>query len=187
MGDTCNLTFAMQRLGIKQENSVFEWHFSKDFNDIIKLIDNKFNNIISENGKIKGTNIYSGHYPDKEIYDLLLKKRSDRFLNDINGDKEILFIRRGYITLLQFENFKKVIYNINPNCNFKFLLVSISTPETFVPIISDKLYHAFLEEKDLPQHEMWMEGGGNIDSWINMLKIFDNIKINNKIITDLDE
>ena len=34
LGDTCNVTFAMQKLGIKQENSVFEWHFSKDFDDM---------------------------------------------------------------------------------------------------------------------------------------------------------
>ena len=33
---------------------------------------------------------------------------------------------------------------------------------------------------------MWMEGGGNIDSWRNILKIFD-IEFNNKFFTDLDE
>jgi hypothetical protein len=130
LGQTCNVTFATKKLKINKESGIFEWVFSIDFDDIIYLLENKFQDIDVENKgggnvKIKNTDIFTSHYKLEE-YREIVKRRSARFLEDIKSGQEILFMRiefTKFITLEQVERFNKAILNINPDCKFKFLIV----------------------------------------------------------------
>jgi hypothetical protein len=174
LGSTCNVTFATKKLNINKESGVFEWLFSLNFDDINTLLENKFENVeaatyIGSNVCIKGTDIYTSHYSLSEYNDIV-KRRSLRFLDDINSGKNILFTRiefNMFTTEEQINRFIKAIYNINPNCNFKILLIRhlYTEDDTKEYVVNEKVINKTLKKEDkIDEPE-----GGDIENLRNII------------------
>jgi hypothetical protein len=171
LGQTCNITFATKKLKINKESGIFEWVFSIDFDDIINLIENKFQDIDAEirdkgNVKIKNTDIFTSHYKVEE-YSKIIKRRSERFLEDIKSGKEILFMRiefMKFITLEQVERFNKAILDINPDCKFKFLIIRHTKDESLDEVKHELVINKRLTKDSVTEPEEnkedveWLEG-----------------------------
>jgi hypothetical protein len=171
LGQTCNVTFATKKLKINKESGIFEWVFSIDFDDIINLIENKFQDIDAEirdkgNVKIKNTDIFTSHYKVEE-YSEIIKRRSERFLEDIKSGKEILFMRiefMKFITLEQVERFNKAILDINPDCKFKFLIIRHTKDESLDEVKHELVINKRLTKDSVTEPEEnkedveWLEG-----------------------------
>ena len=179
LGSTCNVTFATKKLNINKESGVFEWLFSFNFNDITKLIEDKFENIEAAhyNGSnvcIKGTDIYTSHYSLSDYNDIV-KRRSLRFLDDIKSTSNILFTRIEFrnsevpfITKEQIERFIKAIYNVNPHCKFKILLIRHLLNEddnTIEYVVNDKVINKTIEKYD----RIVEPEGGDIENLKNII------------------
>jgi hypothetical protein len=163
------------------------------------LIENKFENIrgvLTKDGiTIEGTNIFSSHYNPLD-YNSVIQRRAKRFMNDIRGTNEIVFVRRDeQITLEQFKRFEKAILNINENCKFKFLIVSAidkKDENLFIALKADNLTHTYIFKEDLPGGELWSNDAiiinrNGIERWREMMSPF-NLKQQNHIslYTDRD-
>jgi hypothetical protein len=150
LGRCCKIVFAMERIHLKNKSGLFDWVDSSDFEDILYCI-NKLNfeeDLSIEHERpgfprnifIKGTNIRTSHYKYEE-YKKIIKRRSNRFIEVIKGNNPILFIREDlthFTTKEQLIQFKDIIYKINPECNYKFLL--LTPPEKFIKIDEDKFF-----------------------------------------------
>ena len=127
LGDGCSISWLAQNMNFKREDSPFEWFRNDYFKDILYVLKN-INTIkivpykIGGNYCYENTDIYSSHYNANIIE--ISKRRLDRFYNDINTTNKIIFMRRDYynngISKSEYEEFKNIIFNINPNCKFKF-------------------------------------------------------------------
>jgi hypothetical protein len=164
LGFHCNVSFLNQALGIKKETGVFEWFESRNLQYITDLINtitlNPHANIISRNNKyiyLLNTNFLSYHY-DIEDYKIIFKRRYNRFIYNINNQKNIYFVRinpLGYNTSKnEIELFIESIKRINPKIKFNFLLIdTINNDCDFNSINIDIdnviLYHKYFYEKDV--------------------------------------
>jgi hypothetical protein len=142
----------MVDLKLKKETGVFEYLCSRKFNDIVKIIEKLSNNseikitarsYTNNDDFLDDTDIHTSHY--RNNFDDIFKRRSKRFLDDIKGSNNILFIREdGSIdnqqtTKEDIINFNDIIHKINSGCNFKLLL--LSEKNHYNEIIYDKLIH----------------------------------------------
>jgi hypothetical protein len=153
LGMNCKIVFAMENLKFKNKSGLFDWVESKKFDDILYCIDKLSKeedlSITYERPGFPGnifiddTEIRTSHYTYEE-YKEILKRRSERFLETIKSNNSILFIREDLTFYGQFttkENiihFKELIYKINPDCNYNFLL--LSPPEYFTKIEIDNVF-----------------------------------------------
>jgi hypothetical protein len=146
LGTNCKIVFAMENLKFKNKSGLFDWTESSKFDDILYCIDklSKEEDLIVTyerpgfpgNVFIDRTDIRSSHYTWEE-YKEILKRRSKRFIETINSNNPILFIREDlfyFTTEDQLINFKELIHKINPNCNYNFLLLSPSEKYTKLEI-----------------------------------------------------
>lgn len=148
LGMCCRLFNLLKDLNISEHSHVFDWMRSENFTDILHIITKIVNNeeIIIQEYKFPGncsldtTDIFTSHYNVSTLKDIFAR-RSQRFIEFINN-YNILFIREEdtdtKITLSQILTFKDLINKINPQCNFKFLLV---TPSTKNKIELQDVYH----------------------------------------------
>jgi hypothetical protein len=156
LGTNCKIVFAMENLRMKFKSGLFDWFDSSNFDDILycikKLSKGQELDIIYDKPGFPGnvfidiTDIRSSHYKYEE-YKNILKRRSNRFLESIRSSNPILFIREdlfNFTTEEQLIIFKELIYKINPDCNYKFLLLSLS--EKYVKIDEDKVFCYINEE-----------------------------------------
>lgn len=179
LGTNCKIVFAMENLRLKLKSGLFDWVDSGKFDDILycinKLSDNKDLTITYErpgfpgNIFIDGTDIRTIHYTFEE-YKEILKRRSNRFLESIRSDNPILFIREESLqstTKEQLIYFKELIYKINPNCEYNFLLLSPS--ERYNQIEEDKI---ICEISDESKYETYISNicGENIPLRSNTTK-----------------
>ena len=150
LGRCCKIVCAMQKINLKHKSGLFDWVESNNFEDILycinKLSQNEDLTITYErpgfpgNIFIDNTDIRTSHYTFEE-YEKILKRRSDRFIEYIKGNNPILFIREDLVyftTQEQLIEFKKIIYKINPDCEFNFLL--LSPEKNYTKIIEDKIF-----------------------------------------------
>jgi hypothetical protein len=131
LGYNCNVTFLLGHNNLKKESSLFEWFETKNFSDIIDVIEkfsDKYNDIENYEINIKPTHkskgviieknsIYSAHY-NIDNFREIFNRRCKRFFNDIIKSKNLLFIRvKNYniISKVDIVRFEKIIRNINPN------------------------------------------------------------------------
>ena len=149
LGHDCTISFLMEKLKLKQESSLFEWHNTHHFKDILyvieKIIKERFINIevreyLKENVFFENTEIHSMHYFLNDKIVEILQRRIDRFLN-IHSDEKIIFIRDDHpdypTTIEEIEKFKTLINSINENCDYRILLLNNSTEK----LISERLHH----------------------------------------------
>lgn len=155
LGEGCNISWIMQSLNLKGPSSIFEWFLSVSFKDVNYIIKKMLNdepiNITKRYGSpeierdiyLDTTAIRSAHYDLKNFPDHLTR-RIERFREQLRSEEFILFIREennGYITTEQdIIEFKEMIENFNPKCNYKILLLMPFEVKRD-PLNVDKLYH----------------------------------------------
>jgi hypothetical protein len=186
-GYSCNVSFALQRLNLKGPSGIFEWVITDQLSEMTTLIKSQFKDISCERFddvrhlRIKGTNIWTGHYEQNQYNEILLR-RSKRFLDDLKKTAEnktqIVFIRRDSekypASLKDIASFFETILQIQPGCNCRMLLISVSTPQMFVALKHDRLIHLYLQPKDIPYGEYW-NNAGDISLWSTMIS---SLKLN---------
>ena len=162
LGMNCKIVFAIENLRLKHKSGLFDWTESSKFDDILYCIDklSKKEDLIVTyerpgfpgNVFIDGTDIRSSHYTYEE-YKEILKRRSDRFIKIIKENNPILFIREDlthFTTKEQLIQFKDIIYKINPECNYKFLL--LTSPEKYNKIEEDKIFCEINDESKYEEY-----------------------------------
>ena len=159
LGRCCRVSFDMINHNLKGKTSLFEWVWSNTLTEVNIIIEKLINNqpLTSKrmNGHdyIEGTNIITGHYLNKN-YDEILSRRAKRFINNIKGQKKILFIRDDAVSSIkldEIERFFELIKTINPQLSFKFLLLSesnvynkITYPNLHHEIYNKSLYRSYI-------------------------------------------
>ena len=148
IGRCCRITLDIQKLtNLKEKTSLFEWVWTDTLTEINYIIEKLINNepitIIRKdsNDYFENTNIKTSHYVDTD-YKSIVDRRSQRFINDIINNKKLLFIRDDVIGTIKYDEihqFSLLIKRINPELNFKILL--LSEKNNYSEIIYDNLYH----------------------------------------------
>lgn len=199
LGFHCNISFLNQALHIKKETGLFEWFESRNLQHITDVINtltiNPESNIICGNDKniyLLNKNIYSRHYNIEE-YEIIFKRRYNRFIDNINKEENVYFVRinpLGYNTSKnEIELFIKSIKRINPNIKFIFLLIETISNDcniNFITIDIDNVifHHKYFYQKDV--NDVYMRKPTII--YENYKKILEDIGYNinetNNIIFD---
>jgi hypothetical protein len=147
LGRCCRISFDMIKLNLKTKTSLFEWVWTDTLTEINTIIEKLIHNtpltILRHGGNdyFADTNIKTAHYQTQD-YNAIVDRRSKRFMNDIRKNKEVLFIRDdvlGTIKKKEIEKFYSLIKTINPELDFKFLLVS--EINQYKEIIYQNLHH----------------------------------------------
>ena len=137
IGQECEISFLLQSCKLKHETQLFEWFLTEQFGDICKIINNiSINKPITLCGKnnvyFENTKINSGHYTLNEFKPICYR-RTNRLKKNILENNLILFVRLFTNTKIfdndmidnnLINNFINSINRINPNCNFKILILS---------------------------------------------------------------
>lgn len=156
LGEACNITFELERHGLRGPSSIFEWHVIKDFDDVIRVIemlrDGKdifytTKEDMPGNKFLVGLDIRTGHY-EKVDYMEIMRRRAERFISDVKSENKIVFVRYDEselrLTTDQVNRFNETILKINPNCVFKMAV--FSPLRGFTSLVADRVVHApFIE------------------------------------------
>ena len=171
LGFHCNISYLNKGLCIKKETGVFEWFESRSLQyitDVINtLTNNPKENVVFKNESfvyLLNINFLSGHYTNNiDQYKLTFQRRYARFINIINKEDNIYFIRihplGNFTTKNEIELFIESIKRINPNIRCNFLCIdTIESEIDFKPIIIDinnvNFYHKYFYEKDVNDRYM---------------------------------
>lgn len=152
LGNSCSIAHNLKLCKLRTEAYPFDWVRVTNLNNISELIENKFIDFLDietfifkefsdkfeVNNKL-GSYIYKNNYccfyhefenridqekilSFKEKY----KKRIDRFLQLLNSNKNIIFIREefGKVSMNKINKFIEKLYNVNPKINFKIILIT---------------------------------------------------------------
>jgi hypothetical protein len=181
LGDACSVSWLLDSCNIERQTGLFEWCNSHNFKDIINVINN-IENIQAEQYKIngnvciKGTDIYTSHY-SLENYLGIVKRRSQRFIDIVKSNVELLFLRRDYfnsmLTLEDIEEFDKAIKKINPYCKYKFLLLNTKGNLINHP----NIIHKMVEVNTMEHPKEIQKNIEDIALWKNIFEEL-NIKLN---------
>jgi hypothetical protein len=148
-GQTCNISFLLQNCKLKKETGLFEWFITdslKNITGVIKKLSAKESIRNFHTGShlcIEYDDIYTVHYKLDE-WDAIFKRRSERLLNTIKHNNNILFIRfeinnKNQYTYEDIEDFKNTIQTINPNThNMKLLIISSDQTDFGHPFLIKK-------------------------------------------------
>lgn len=169
LGRCCRVSFDMIDLQLKSESSLFEWVWSDTLNEVNIIIKKIINNepiLINRkdnNDYMNDTNIKTSHYLNKNYNEIVIR-RSERFLNDIKTQKEILFIRDDTLNTIKIEEIEQFfiyIKQINPILSFKFLLLSSSN--LYQEIKFPNLYH---KKYNKSLYKTYINECYNIDNYV---------------------
>jgi hypothetical protein len=170
IGSCCEITFKLEKLKSKGETSLFEWHFSFNFKDVLEVFKTISNgeeltySYKSNNSYIDNVDIYSSHYRNE--YADMMNRRKERLVNQIKGDDNIVFIRQitnhensTFPSQEDIDEFNSYIYKLNPNCKYRILFVVYTTTRDSKIQTLDGVEYLLLnaDEKD------------NIDLWNNFI------------------
>jgi len=183
IGSCCEITFKLEKLKSKGETSLFEWHFSFNFKDVLEVF-RKISNgeeltysFKINNSYIDTVDIYSSHYRKIDEYTAMMNRRKERLVKEVKGavckanggdeagkgDDNIVFIRQitNHENLIlpsqeDINEFNSYIYKLNPNCKYKILFVVYTKDK--IPTLDGVEYLLLnADEKD------------NIDLWNNFI------------------
>jgi hypothetical protein len=149
LGEGCAISFELERLQLKGVNSLFEWHLSNNFNEVLVIFEMIANgkeiyatrNGLPGNYYLADTSIRSSHYENVD-YETIIKKRYRRLREDIIGSNKLIFIRDDTpqtITEASVKKFCELVLSINPSCDFRLLI--FSKPSDFKKITYERLSH----------------------------------------------
>ena len=172
IGDSCGVSWLLDSCNISRETGLFEWCRSDFFKDIIYTINN-IDNIdvdyykLPGNVCIKGTDIHTSHYSLQQFNEKI-KRRVQRFNDIVKSNIEIIFIRRNeyynLVTLQNVEDFDKAVKKINPECNYKLLLLNTEGEK----IIHPNIIHKFIKINSMEQPKESQKNSEDIDLWKNI-------------------
>jgi len=155
VGATCNITFLLRNAKLNKETTLFEWFISDSLNNITNVLlelQTDYNIMFSDTDKIYMLNrhIHTTHYTNDEFKDIFIRRR-ERLLNTIRSNKRIIFIRfEGIIykkyTKSDIEDFIEAIQAINPQCDFKLLLISPTQDVPEHPLLITEFYDKHIED-----------------------------------------
>jgi len=178
LGSTCNVSFALQRMGLKGPSSLFEWVVTDKMADINYILKDPIKNSVAVQKSpihvgIENTEIFTGHYKLDE-YKEIVKRRAQRLFDDIaKSTGKLLFIRRDSdkypAKLEEIKEFFDLIKKINPKCDYYFLLIGASTKEEFKELKCYRLFHTFIDKAKIPYGEYW-DVSGDITIWEKILE-----------------
>jgi hypothetical protein len=155
LGKCCRVSQQLRQLDLNGKDSMFEWMKADKFKDILKIISMAINgneiNIttrqeLPENAFIHDTSIRTTHYKMDELPEIF-KRRSLRFISDIQGNEPILFIRDDDDDDLcesDLVEFKGMVESINSKCIYRILLMS--PHYKYHEIKMDKVIHVMHKE-----------------------------------------
>lgn len=136
LGEGCNISYELERLRLKGPSSVFEWHLSRYFKDVLIILDmilarkdlyaTRDEVSFPGNNFLANTRIRSAHY-EKSDYCEIINRRAERLRTDLMSGNDILFIREELPQLITYEDvetFSNLILAFSPTCNFKLLIFS---------------------------------------------------------------
>lgn len=151
LGEGCQISWDFDKLKIEKRRSIFEWFLSVKFTDLLCVI-KKLS--LGETLKVTRQNIYHGnlfmdetdirttHYSESNL-EQVLKRRGDRFIDDIKSNEKILFVRYEHAAYSTTEDdiheFNTLIRGINPECQYNLLL--FAKPGNKLLIDIPNLYH----------------------------------------------
>jgi hypothetical protein len=169
IGSCCEITFKLEKLKSKGETSLFEWHFSFNFKDVLEVFKTISNgeeltySYKSNNSYIDNVDIYSSHYRKIDEYADMMNRRKERLVNQIKGDDNIVFIRQitnhensTFPSQEDINEFNSYIYKLNPNCKYRILFV-VYTKDKILTLDGVEYLLLNADEKD------------NIDLWNNFI------------------
>lgn len=145
LGRCCEIVLDTIHNKIKQESSLFDWHWTDTFAEINYILEKVCNNeeikIHNCNGNnfMTGTNIKSAHYKPV-MYSEILLRRIDRLKCNLLNSDQILFIRHDVFNNLtqdEVDMFHHIVTKFNPNLKYKLLVLS-STDNILTNIIHRK-------------------------------------------------
>lgn len=164
LGEGCTISYELERLKLKGPSSVFEWHLSSYFKDILLILElilsRKDIPVTRDEVNLPGnyflgnTRIRSAHYETAD-YIGIIKRRAERLRTDLMSGNNILFIRDEapeFITYEDVETFSNLILAFNPSCNFKLLV--FSQPGKLQRIIHKNIVHV---EFDKDTNKKWID------------------------------
>ena len=152
LGNSCSITYNLKLLKLRKYAFPFDWVRVINFNNVTKLIQNKFYGFLDFNnfkfkefsdkftvdGK-KGSYIYSNNYCsfyhefnkliEEHHFNMFKEKylrRIERFFNFMNSNNEIIFIREefGKLKISKINNFINCINEIYPDLNYKLIIIT---------------------------------------------------------------
>lgn len=133
LGESCSITYELERLQLKGPTSLFEWHASPFFNDVLDVIvtvirgDNPVLSKSHENNwLLGGISIRTSHYNHTD-YSAIINRRIKRFRDDVLSSDNILFVREQVIqpTVDEVERFYSIMSTYIPPDRFKLLILSM--------------------------------------------------------------
>ena len=141
IGCRCSISSVMNCTKLRKESFPFDWTVTCDLNYVINAINNKLEDFYTENyNKINKYNIFMPHLIFGDENRIVVNRRCNRFLNYLNSDEKILFIRlshdlechyvsrtqlyKNYNDLEESIKFKKMIENNYPNLSFHVLFIN---------------------------------------------------------------
>ena len=166
LGYHCNITFLNKAINIKNKTSVFEYfecHNLQSITDVItKLTSNPKENVIflfnnCDAIYLLNSNFFSFHYK-LDDYISIFQRRYQRFLDYINNEENIYFVRVNPLgcdtTKNEIELFIESIKRINPNNKINFLLIDTiknnnDIKQITIDINNVLFYHKFFYKKDV--------------------------------------
>lgn len=184
LGNSCSIAYNLNLCNLRGEAYPFDWVRVTNLNNITSLIENKFEDFLDINTFIfkefsdkfevnnkLGSYIYKNNYCcfyhefenriDKEkilSFKDKYKRRINRFLDLLNSDKKIIFIREefGKISITKINKFIKKLYDFNPNINFKIILITNDNQTINIPNL--KKYVSNIPITDWKRPELnWMD------------------------------
>lgn len=164
LGYHCGTTLLNVSLHIKKETGVFEYFESRKLQyitDVINTLTNDPNqNVICGSDKniyLLDTNFLSAHYNIDE-YKTIFQRRYNRFLEIINREENIYFVRinpTGKNTSKnELELFIESIRKLNPHSKIIFLLIDTIHDDSDISYITMNIdnvlfYHKYFYDKDV--------------------------------------
>jgi len=152
LGSTCSIVYNLKRLELRTKAYPFDWIRILNLNKITELINNNFDKFLDiDNFEFKeysdkfmidgeyGSYIYSNDYCnfyhefnkpinecDVDEFINKYQRRINRFMDLLNSDEEIIFVREELrkVNINKINNFINSIQNVNPNINFKLVIIS---------------------------------------------------------------
>lgn len=182
LGTTCSIAFNLRLLNIRLKAYPFDWIRIQNLNNLTKIINNSFNDFLNYdtfqfvnesdkfevNGKMNSY-IYKNNYCkfyhefDKELDRVMFnkfkekyKRRVNRFMEVLKSNNQITFIREeiGKVKESKIINFINTIKLINPNIDFKLVIITNDELTQNINIDNVKFHYSNLKVTDWRRPEL---------------------------------
>lgn len=136
LGYDCTVTKQLEGMGLRQQDSPFDWWASPRFSDVLSVMERILNgqeigldpphlSSIPGNHLMTGTLIRTNHYVGVDNFAETMNRRCKRFEENIRSSENVLFVREQECddSPPDLELFKKLIETFNPALNYSLLIL----------------------------------------------------------------